>query len=161
MTLNFYNHTCSTFSPAICPSHAQPTNTFSTLVDYNKCPLPTPRMFRIIDRRLRSASSKLENSAEMVLAKAQQQSAAVRSLSLRSRSKSSNRSREQKGTEEEEEEREGGGTSRTLLGLLSPRNWTTTATGEEGRGGAGSGTDPKVGEEQQPQEGREVGEPIL
>ncbi|KAI3415855.1 oxidation resistance protein 1 [Globodera pallida] len=92
-------------------------------------------MFRIIDRRIRSASSKferLENSAEIVLARAQQN--AVRSLSLRTRSRSKKNDggggRGGEGTEVEgreasgegEGEGGGGGPSRTLLGLLSPRN---------------------------------------
>uniref|UniRef100_A0A914HE69 LysM domain-containing protein n=1 Tax=Globodera rostochiensis TaxID=31243 RepID=A0A914HE69_GLORO len=88
-------------------------------------------MFHIIDRRIRSASSKferLENSAEMVLARAQQ--SAVRSLSLRTRSRSKKNGGGGggggEGTEvegrEASEEGEGRRPSRTLLGLLSPRS---------------------------------------
>ncbi|KAL3072522.1 hypothetical protein niasHS_017496 [Heterodera schachtii] len=86
-------------------------------------------MFRIIDRRIRSASSKferLETSAEMVLARAQK--SAVRSLSLRysksrtERSKSENKEAE---TEADGNKVIGGSEkSRILSGLLSPRSWT-------------------------------------
>ncbi|KAL3115562.1 hypothetical protein niasHT_015900 [Heterodera trifolii] len=86
-------------------------------------------MFRIIDRRIRSASSKferLENSAEMVLARAQK--SAVRSLSLRCSKSRKERSKSE--NKEAETEADGnnviGGSekSRTLLGLLSPQSWT-------------------------------------
>jgi hypothetical protein len=84
-------------------------------------------MFRL-DRRIRSASSKikkLENSAEMALAKAQQ--TATRTLSLRSRSRSrpatAERENGQKVVDENGSDVAEDGPSNTLIGLLSPRNW--------------------------------------
>ena len=83
-------------------------------------------MFRL-DRRIRSASSKfkkLENSAELALAKAQQ--TATRTLSLRSRSRSAHRNEQA-----QDEQPNEGESSNTLLGLLSPRNWANNNNGTQ------------------------------
>lgn len=93
-------------------------------------------MFRIIDRRLRSASSKLEkleNSAEIALAKAQSQAAVtVRSLSLRARSRPRTTTTGSEGGDGQHEgQKQDTGIASvggSLLSLLSPQNWTTNGS---------------------------------